>query len=206
MSSLNRSQGRGRGTRTVATLVVLGLAFGVQAASAAPAAAQDPHHHWDGPRLRFGASGVGGGFVGAVHGAVGGLALRVGVQFNDIVAIYVQGQGLLGMFLPEPLPSISRANGFVFHELMLDLTFFDMLQLGAGPSLDFVWGCSVENRGALCAREGPFFGGDFRLAVIFGGHGPHRRAGFVVSVDAHPTWFDSDVATMLLLGLGGELY
>lgn len=208
MRTSNRLVERGWGARSNNASVGLALALAALTAQALPAEAQDRvvivHDH--GPRLRFGASGVGGGFVGAVHGGAGGLALRIGVQFTDVVAIYLQGQALLGAFLPEPPPTSSAASGFVFHELMLDLTFFDVLQVGAGPSLDFVWGCSTENRGAVCARQGPFFGGDLRVAVVLGSRGPGRRGGVSFSVDAHPTWLDSDVATMLLFGIGGELY
>ncbi len=160
--------------------------------------------HWGHPRLRLGFSGLGGGFVGAFHGAGGGFAARVGVQLNDVVAIYVQGQGLITEFLPDPRPT--SLIGFVFHELMVDVTLLDIIQLGAGPSIDVIWGCTYENGSSACGRAGAFFGGDFRLAFAIGGHGPGRRSGIVFSIDAHPTWVDHDFATMLLFGIGGEIY
>ena len=168
----------------------------------------DGHHHahdWNHPRLRFGVSAVGGGFVGPIHGGVGGIAARVGVQFNDVVAVYLQAHGLIGSFLPER--RTGTLAGFAFHELMLELTLFDHLQVGAGPSLDFIWGCSEANGWTnTCGRSGPFFGGDLRVAVAVGGHDRARRAGIVFSVDAHPTWVDHDAALMMLFGIGGELY
>lgn len=200
------------------TAIVLALCASAALASQASAQDRDDEHesrgqevreevheaHWGHPRLRFGISGLGGGFVGTFHGAGAGLALRIGVQLNDVVAIYLQGQGLIAEILPDPRPT--TAIGFVFHSLMVDVTLLDMLQFGAGPSIDFVWGCSVDNGGASCGRGGAYFGGDFRLAFIIGGHGPGRRAGLVFSIDAHPTWLDHDFATMLLFGIGGEIF
>lgn len=160
--------------------------------------------HWGHPRLRLGISGQGGGFFGAVHGGLGGLALRVGVQLDDMVAIYVQGQGLIGEFLPDPLPT--SLTGFAFHELMVDVTLLDMIQLGVGPSLDVIWGCAPENDGRHCRSNGPFFGGDLRAAIVLGGRSHARRHGFVLSVDAHATWFEHEAVGTMLFGLGGELY
>jgi hypothetical protein len=200
---------------TVATAVV--LALGASAGVAGEACAQETAHqeireevhearetHWGHPRLRLGFSGVGGGFVGAFQGAGGGLAVRVGVQLNDVVGIYLQGHGLITEFLPDPRPT--SIIGFAFHELMLDITLLEIFQFGAGPSIDFIWGCTNDNGGAMCGRGGAFFGGDFRIAFAFGGHGPGRREGIVFSIDAHPTWVDHDFATMMLFGIGGELY
>lgn len=160
--------------------------------------------HRDRPRLRFGVSGVGGGFVGAIHGGLGGIAPRIGVQFTDMIAVYLQGHGLIGGFAPDP--GDATVVGFAFHEAMFEVTFADMFQLGAGPSLDFVWGCTGDNGGASCGRGGPFVGGDFRAAFVLGNRGPGRRAGVSFSVDVHPTWVDRDFATVLLFGVGFELY
>jgi hypothetical protein len=159
---------------------------------------------WHHPRLRFGVSGEGGGFFGAIHGGVGGLALRIGVQLNDIVAIYLQGQGLIGEYAPDPRPT--SLVGFAFHEVMLEATLLDMIQLGAGPSLDVAWGCDATNDGAYCGRSGAFFGGNFRAAIVAFHRGPERRSGLVFSVDAHPTWLGNELSTTMLFGIGGEVY
>lgn len=164
----------------------------------------DAHQRWNHPRLRLGISGAGGGFFGADHGGLGGVQVRVGVQFTDMVAVYLQGQGLVGEYLPDPRPT--SVAGFVFHSAMIELTLFDRLQLGAGPSIDVLWGCASYNTGTVCGNSGAFYGGDLRVAVVLGHGGPGRRHGLTLSIDAHPTWIGRDVINTMLFGLGGELY
>jgi hypothetical protein len=176
----------------VTTLALLAMA-------AAPASAQ----YRDRSRLRFGVSGVGGGFVGSAHGFVGGISPRVGIQVNDLFAVYVQGQGLIGQFLPRPGDNLA---GFAFHTLMFELTLGDSFQLGVGPSLDFVWGCNADYQ-ASCVGSGPYLGADARVAFLVGGRGPGRRSGLAFSLDVHPTWFGGEHAAIaLLFGVGYELY
>lgn len=174
------------------------LAVALLAAGASPAEAQ----RYDRPRVRFGLSGVGGGFVGAVHGGVGGISPRIGVQVNDVFAVYVQGQLLLGQFLPGPGDGLA---GFALHSLMFELTLSDVVQLGLGPSLDFVWGCNEMHQRA-CTGTGPYLGGDARVAFLVGDRGPGRRSGLAFSFDVHPTWFGDSASVALLLGIGYELY
>jgi hypothetical protein len=202
--------------RTLSCVVVLASLLFLGASTASVASAQDHetqdrdvreearHVDWHHPRLRLGVSGVGGGFFGAVHGAAGGLAVRVGVQLNDLVAVYLQGHGLLGEYLPDPRPT--SLIGFAFHEAMVEVTLLDMVQLGAGPSLDAVWGCDSSNGGGYCGASGAFFGGDFRVAFVAFHRRPEHRHGVVFSVDAHPTWIGHDLVTTMLFGVGGELY
>ena len=177
---------------------LLGLSILLLATSATTASAQ----YYSPPRVRFGINGHGGGFVGATHGAVGGLGVRLGVQVNDLFAVYVQGQGLIGQFLPSPGDGLA---GFAFHSLMFELTLADVVQLGLGPALDFVWGCDGTYQPS-CAGTGPYLGGDARLAVVLGGRGPGRRSGLEFSFDVHPTWFGETASVALLFGLGYELY
>ncbi len=182
---------------------VLALAFVLVATAAAPAAAQDyDADDYDRPRVRFGISGVGGGFVGAAHGALGGASLRLGVQINHIAAIYIQSQGLIGQFLPSPGDGMA---GFAFHSLMFEFTVASAFQIGVGPALDFVWGCDNRYQ-ASCTGTGPYLGGDLRLAVLAGTHGRGRREGIAFSFDVHPTWFGNDAAITLLAGIGFEMY
>jgi hypothetical protein len=167
-----------------------------------PASAQERYR---GPRLRAGLSGVGGGFVGAVHGGLGGIEPRIGLQISDMFAVLIQGQGLIGQFAPN---GDDRVAGFAFHSAMFELTAGDMFQLAAGPSLDFVWGCSESRDQVACSRGGAYVGANFRAAIIVGGrHDTGWRDGFTISVDAHPTLLDDgEWSTVLLLGLGVDLY
>lgn len=165
------------------------------------------HTHWGHARLRLGFSGVGGGFFGDAQGGIAGLAARVGVQLNDVVAIYLQGHGLIGEYAPDPRPT--SLIGMVFHEGIIEVTLLDFLELGAGPSIDVIWGCEANNGGAYCGHSGAFFGGDFRIGFVAFNH--HRttatdsRHGLVFSIDAHPTWIGPQMITTMLFGIGGEL-
>ena len=196
----------------VRPLFALALAL-ASVGGVATASAQDTvvvvHHHHEHqlrPRIRFGVSGVGGGFFGPVYGAAGGIAPRIGLQLTDVVAVYLQGHLMLGGFEPDrPDP---RFGGFAFHEAMFELTIADRFQFGAGPSLDFIWGCDSNDPRPSCGRSNARLGGNFRFAVVLGHEHEtegHRR-GFVISIEAHPTWLDPNFNTMFLFGLGGELY
>ena len=154
----------------------------------------------DRPRARFGISGVGGGVVGTIHGAVGGLSPSVGLQVNDSFAVYVHGQFLFGQFLPEPAEGLV---GFVFSAILFELTAADFLQIGVGPSLDFVLGCD-DRLQPVCAGSGPRFGSDARVSFLVGGSDPDHPSNLALSLDVHPTWFGGDTAIALLAGIGYE--
>lgn len=156
--------------------------------------------HVDRPRIRFGLSGLGGGLVGVIHGAVGGISPSVGLQVNDSFAVYVHGQFLLGQFLPEPTEGLV---GFAFSAIMFELTASGFVQFGLGPSLDFVFGCD-EVLQRECAGSGPRFGGDARLAFLVGGREEDRPSSLALSLDVHPTWLGGDAAIAVLAGIGYE--
>lgn len=197
---MNTNTAQQRGTRAPARLAVLvGMALAVFAVAASPASAQQRHPN---SRVRFGISGVGGAFVGAAHGGMGGISPRVGLQVNDVFAVYVQGQGLIGQFFPTP---DDHLGGFAFHTLMFELTLGDVFQLGIGPSLDFVWGCNEAHQRS-CTGTGPYLGGDMRIAFVVPTHHYTRRTGLAFSVDLHPTWFGEDASVAVLFGIGYELY
>jgi hypothetical protein len=158
------------------------------------------------PALRFGMSGVGGGFVGVVDGGAAGIAPRVGVQLDRVIAIYLQVHALIGNFGSSS--GGSRVAGFLFHELMVDLTVLDRLQVGLAPSLDFVWNCREANGRDPCGNGEARFGGDLRFALALGDevHRTDTRHGLVVSLEVHPTWVDPDFTWMTLFGIGGEMF
>ncbi|MEM9195241.1 MAG: hypothetical protein AAGF12_39075 [Myxococcota bacterium] len=173
----------------------IGILGGVTTASA-----QD-----SGPRVRFGFSFEGGGVVGAGGGGVGGLGLRIGVQANDVLAIYYQNRMSLGAFVGESQGE-ETAGGMLadFNTVMFELTLGDHFQIGAGPSLDF-------GSFAFCDEEtcegvaGTFFGLDTRVALVFG-RGPGSRGGFAISAHVHPMFLGDVTAVTVTGGLGGEWY
>ena len=171
---------------------------------AAPSDAE-AQHRWLAPRLRFGVSGVGGGFVGDLEGGVGGISPRVGVQLSEHVALMVQGQYLIGRFID----GTGEFAGVAFHAAMVELTAASVFQFGVGPSLDFWWGCDSDPGQVACSRSGPYLGADFRLAIVLGGayDRTRSRTGFGISLDVHPTLLDADRWGVVgLLGFGGEIY
>lgn len=171
---------------------------------AAPSAAEAQRRHWT-PRLRFGVSGVGGGFVGSLQGGLGGVSPRVGLQLTEHVAIMVQGQYLVGRYVD----GTGEFAGLAFHAAMVEFTAGSVFQFGVGPSLDFWWGCDAGPGQVACSNTGPYPGADFRLAVVLGGRydTTRSRTGFSISVDVHPTMLSNgNWATVGLLGFGGEIY
>jgi len=186
--------------RSLALASVLAIVSGVACTSTASAQHVYVYlHRHEEPRLRFGVSGVVGGFAGRVGGGLGGIEPRIGVQFNDLFGLYYQGQWLLGGIFPR-----NAWAGFSFNQVMADFTLFDMLQLGAGPSFDYIWGCSSNE--PACADSGPYFGLNGRIAMIVGGESWNHRHGIVFSLDVHPTILRGDATTAFLFGIGGELY
>jgi hypothetical protein len=178
---------------------MLGLALAM-----APASAEAQYDRW-GPRLRAGIAGEGGGFAGHIHGALGGISPRIGIQFNDYAAVLVQGHGLIGSFFPEDSDEVA---GFAFHAASFELTLGSVFQLAAGPSLDFVWGCSESRGQVACARSNAYLGGDFRMAFLIGGRrDTGSRDAFSINLTAHPTLLDDGQwSTVFLLGFGVEMY
>ncbi len=194
----------------------LGLAIAILLASAAwtrMAVAQDFSEPLDvqvdlgQPHVRFGVSGVGGGFAGVVDGFSAGVAPRVGVQLDQHLAVYLQMHGLIGNV--DRSAGGNRVVGFFFNEIMFDVTLLDRFQIGLGPSLDFAWNCPMQQDGVRsCANGNGRFGGDLRLALALGDqvHGTDGRSGAVISLEVHPTWLDPEFTWMMLVGVGGETF
>lgn len=145
----------------------------------------------DAPRPRVGISLAGGGFAGSVHGGYGGLQGRLGVQWLGF-AMYVQSQGLVGGIGPDR--GSDAVVGGLLNTLMFEATA-GILRLGAGPGLDFFWGCSSPQHPNVCSTVGPYFSLDARLAL--------QVLPFSISLDVHPTWLAKDeIATWMTLGVG----
>jgi hypothetical protein len=165
--------------------LALALALGL-AAPLAPSRAEA-----QGP-LVLGFSGEGGGFVGNdAEGALGGLAVRLGVRPTGLISIYLQTHGLAGVLTAGP--EGGSAQGMLWNTAMLGF-HFGALELAVGPSIDFAWGCESQ-RG--CVRGSPLFGLDGRVAVHLGS--------LVISADVHPTWVEGTPVVAFVGGLGWDL-
>jgi hypothetical protein len=211
------------GTMIVASLLVLAAPARAQsepeAAPAAPApagAAPPATGTKDGVRLRGGFSVNGGVFLlpaNPVGGAVS-VSGRIGVQFNHYLGLYYQNTPILGATVAHD----NRSGTVVAcddNSLLLNLTLFHMLELGAGPSLDYVAVAkgSIDVNGfnstaSASSGTGVAAGGHARVAFNIGGlsGGGPRRSGFAIGVDAHPMWLSTGTALSLTAGLGAEWY
>jgi hypothetical protein len=168
------------------SILVLTLPLALAASIAAPAPARAD--------FIFGVAAEGGGLVGPQQAAMGGVGLRLGFDVAGPLSLFVQSQGFLGRLTTGP--EGGSAQGLMWNSLMVDL-HFGALHMGAGPSLDFAWGCTQGGPSEGCIHGAPLFGIDGRLALQF----DH----FVLSFDVHPTFLDGGVSTGLVGGLGWQL-
>ena len=106
-------------------------------------------------------------------------------------------------------PGGVQLGGFVFNEIMGDVTIGDVLQLGVGPSIDVITTCDAGYNPSCSKAD---FGLDARVGVAFGHRQGWQRSGFMLGVDLHPTFVgtdskgDTSIATAVLLTLGGGFY
>jgi hypothetical protein len=158
-------------------------------------------------RFRFGIDGTGGAFVRGPQLAFGGLRARLGIQLGDWFSLYYQPTGLVGAFMHRA-DGRDAAAGLLWNSFLAEVTLFDIVQLGAGPSVDFVWGCSdTPNSSLSCSDHGPFFGIDGRVAVVIGHDMMGSRGGLTLSADVHPTWYADDTVGLAVLGgIGIDMY
>jgi hypothetical protein len=185
----------------------------------------------DGVRLRGGFS-INGGVMflpnnAASYGPAISAGLRIGVQFNHYFGLVYQNTPIITGTAQAPTQSgagvgtsetASLKWGFAdYNSLMAMLTLFNFLDIGAGPSLDFL---EVHNDTACASlacggvqtmsqsSSGISPGAHARVAINIGGlngNGP-RRSGFAIGVDAHPLFTGVGQGLSLTAGLGGEWY
>ncbi len=158
----------------------------------------------DDARFRFGLTATGGGFIGDVDGGMGGLSLSLGVQLNEHLGVYYHGHGLVGAFASGP--DEGAVLFLSMNALMADVTLGSMVQLGAGPSLDYLAGCGANAEEAACGSGGPFFGINGRVALTLGDSDPGGRGAFILTADIHPTFLAEGTAVSILLGIGGQAF
>ena len=125
--------------------------------------------------MRF-RGGIGGFFAVGVPGRgffAGGIQGRLGVQFNDVIALYAEpellggggGGGVLGLVGASPL---------------IELTVKDRYYFGAGPCV--MYGAYAADTGNV--EAGLVLGGKLKLGVGFGSKSSSRRKQFTIGLDA----------------------
>jgi hypothetical protein len=168
-------------------------------------------------RLRGGFS-VNGGLVHTPdgNGPAFGLAARLGWQFNSYFGLYYQNTPLV-TFAPKAAgESASFHAGFAdYNSLLASLTVLDVLELAAGPSIDYAKyaDCSAGISGftptsGCTSGSSVALGGHARVAFVLGGlfGTKERRSGFSIGADIHPLLLSDVAAFSATLGLGGEWY
>jgi hypothetical protein len=182
----------------------------------APPAAPAAEGVRDGVRLRGGFSVNGGVFLLPANpvGGAASIAGRVGVQFNHYLALYYQNTPIVGatMTHDQRTGTVVAAD---FNSVLLNLTLFHALELGAGPSLDYValakgsiTVAGLNSTASASSGTGVAAGGHARVAFNIGGlsgNGP-RRSGFSLGLDAHPMFLSVGPALSLTVGVGAEWY
>ena len=131
----------------------------------------------DGVRLRGGFSLNGGVFLlpNNPAGGAASLAGRLGVQFNHYFAIYYQNTPILGATMAHDQRSATVVAAD-YNSLLLNLTLFHTLELGAGPSLDYValakgsiTVAGLSSSASASSGTGVAAGGHGRVAFNIGG-------------------------------------
>lgn len=174
----------------------------------------------DGWRLRGGFS-VNGGVMLLPNdaGSLGpsfGFAGRFGVQINHYFGIVYQNTPIVTFTAQKSGTGLGMSAGFKagfadYNSLLLMLTLFHHLDIGAGPSLDFLAVANESlsiNGGMSSSSSGVVPGAHGRIAFHIGGlsgNGP-RRSGFTINGDAHPLFTSAGTGVSLTAGLGAEWY
>lgn len=156
-------------------------------------------------RVRGGFSFNGGMGLGLAGGASASFGGRLGVQFNRYFSTYYQATPMV--FLAGNDNGV--AAGFLMaNSLLANVTLFDLLEIGAGPSVDYasIAGCASSLE--CDAANGIEFGVHSRLALNLGGRDPStgRRSAFSIGVDVHPIFTPAGTLFLATAGLGGEWY
>ena len=132
-----------------------------------------------------------------------GLGIRLGVQINDAMGVFVQERLIIAA--GGSSGSASVAVGY-YSTLLFDWTFGNIFAIGGGPSIDY-GGFSRDTSSDVTSGSGTYFGLDGRIALLLGGgRNPYtgRRSGYTINADVHPTFVGGTAVTTLLFSFGWE--
>jgi hypothetical protein len=203
-----------------ASVVAAGGAARAQTAAPPAPGGERAEEAPDRPRMRGGFSFNGGVFLlpGNPPGGAFSIAGRAGVQFNHYVSLYYQNTPIVGATAAHDIPNNMRSGTVVFadyNSLLLGLTLLHMIDLAAGPSLDYValaegtlMGSGLATSASASTGTGIAAGAHGRVAFTIGGlsgKGP-RRSGFTIGIDAHPSFLGIGKSMSLTGGLGAEWF
>ena len=124
----------------------------------------------DGPRFRWGIAGTAGGaFVtGGLSGIVGGASAQLGLQVNNLLAIYAEPTLVFGSL---GAGAFTGVTGFFGATVVADFSFADRFFAGAGAG----YGVLNNPSGPMIQIKGGFF--------PFMGREGARRTGLSVGAD-----------------------
>jgi hypothetical protein len=164
------------------------------------------------PRMRGGVSLNGGVATGLVSGTVLGAGIRLGSQLRRSFGVYYQ---LSPLVLFENGVDASASAFLFMNSALANLTLLDVIDVGAGPSLDAVLGSSSSRPAIAGLATPPTLESGFQL----GAHGrvalnlgrrdamSGRRSGWSIGVDEHPMLLGGGhVLALTTLGFGGEWF
>jgi hypothetical protein len=170
----------------------------------------------DGIRLRGGVSFGGGPIfpwglpLAQSVGGMGSINVRLGVQLFHALGIYAQSMNTIGGIGVQTMSGGTAAYALFqsYNSALLSLTIAHLLEIAAGPSLDYVTFVGCDSSTVSCGSgEGAGLGVHARVSLNIGGisgRGP-RRTAFNIGLDAHPLFFLAHgggmFATALTLGV-----
>ncbi|MDX2009213.1 MAG: hypothetical protein SFW67_03435 [Myxococcaceae bacterium] len=137
-------------------------------------------------------------------GAIFNVSARLGIQIGKPFALMLQTMPNLYVLVP---PGGATATGVgINNAILAELTLGDRLQLGAGPSIDYLGGAGCNSTGCYSA-EGVGFGGHFRAALVLGDRNPRNgRRGLSLAVNAHPIFLPNRTLFVATFGVGAEWF
>lgn len=191
---------------------IVGVLTGALALALAPSPARaqqyyrpPPEGYYTDDRVRFTIEGALGGILDGEGAIGGGTAIAIGLQMNDIVAVYA----LHRLTLAKPFGDGAGGTfALSTNAAVMEATVFDRLQIAAGPSVDVGVGGLCEGDASGCEGIGDLrLGLETRIALVLGERSPARRRGLSIALSVHPTWRDREqTVTTITLAVGFTLF